>query len=118
MEEAEQHLLQEFITGSEALKREIGYDSSYFLELVAEHGPAETSRRLIRSEDPSEGFIQLLETGRLNMTVEALALLPWYQELFDEHDRQLARRRLVVYGFDVDGFLTSSTEAPPSWWRS
>lgn len=117
MERAEQHSLQEFMEGSQTLKREIGYNPSYFLEMVAEHGPAETSRRLIHSKEPSEGFGRLWEAGRLNMTVEALALLPWHEELFDEHDREVARHRLDTYEFDVDGFVASRIQTPPSWWH-
>jgi hypothetical protein len=72
----EQHLLQDFTEGAEQLKREMGYNPTYFLGMVAEHGSAEASRRLIRSKDASDGFTRLWEAGRLDMTVEAMALLP------------------------------------------
>lgn len=114
---AEQHLLQEFTDGAETLKREVGYNPTYFLGMVAEHGPAEASRRLIRSKDASDGFTRLWEARRLDMTVEAIALLPWYEELFDDHDREMARRRLEAYRFDVDGFLTRRMQSSPSWWH-
>jgi hypothetical protein len=112
----EHSLLQEFTDGVETLKRQIGYNPTYFIGMVAEHGPADASRRLIRSKDASDGFTRLWEAGRLDMTVEAIALLPWYAELFDEHDTVLARRRLDAYGFDVDDFLIRRTQSPPSWW--
>lgn len=114
---AEQHLLQDFTDGAQALKRDAGYNPTYFLAMVAEHGPAEASRRLIRSKEASDGFTRLWEAGRLDMTVEAMALLPWYAGLFDDDDRELARRRLDAYRFDVNGFLARCTQAPPSWWH-
>lgn len=117
MDAAEQHLLQDFTDGVETLKREIGYNPTYFMGMVAEHGPAEASRRLIRSKDAPDGFTRLWEAGRLDMTVEAIALLPWYEELFDDRDRELARRRLDAYRFDVEDFLARMTQSPPAWWH-
>lgn len=116
MDALEQHLLKDFTDGVAELKRDIGYNPSYFLGMVVEHGPAEASRRLIRSKEVSEGFSRLWETNRLHMTAEAVALLPWYEQLFDDQDRQLARRRLEAYGFDVDRFLAAKSQSPPAWW--
>lgn len=49
------------------------------------------------------------------MTVEALALLPWYDSVFNDEDRGKARDRLVKHEFDVDVFLARRTTDPPEW---
>jgi hypothetical protein len=50
------------------------------------------------------------------MAVEALSLLPWYEELFDDAHREAARQRLEQYRFNVEEFLRSAS--PPDWARS
>jgi hypothetical protein len=54
-----------------------GYNPRLFNEMVGALGPAEAARQLITSTAPASGFVQLWEHRRLDMTVEALALLPW-----------------------------------------
>lgn len=48
--------MAELRDGVNRLKREIGYNPTYFMGMVAEHGPAEACRRLIRSLKPSDAF--------------------------------------------------------------
>jgi hypothetical protein len=114
---AEHHLLEELKVGTDRLKREIGYNPTYFNRMVSDHGPVEVCRRLIQSDGVSDGFAKLWEHQKLDMTVEAISLLPWYQELFDDGVRQDARRKLSAHGFDVDGFLAGRTTNPPTWSR-
>jgi hypothetical protein len=52
-------------------KTEAGYNATYFLRMLSDHGPIDTARRLITSTQPSEGFTQLWQRGRLDLTVEA-----------------------------------------------
>src|SRR5579862_413211 len=80
----ESKLLQEFIDGTERLKRDIGYNPTYFMQMVTDLGPVQASKQLIHSKNPSDGFTKLWETARLDMTVEAISLLPWYDDLFDD----------------------------------
>lgn len=49
------------------------------------------------------------------MSIEALALLPWYAELFDDEVQAKARRKLADYGFDIDTFVDCRTATPPEW---
>jgi hypothetical protein len=113
--EAEFH--SEIRRGTERLKREINYSPTYFNRMVAEHGPIEATRRLVMAPTVSDGFTKLWEHGRLAMSVEALAILPWYASLFDRDVIERARQRLIDYRFDVDAYLTARTATPPSWWR-
>lgn len=107
--------MAELREGAERLKREIGYNPTYFMGMVGELGPANACRRLIRSSQPSDGFTTLWEANRLDMTVEALSLLPWYADLFEVEDAVSARRRLEAHRFDVDAFLDRRTASPPGW---
>jgi hypothetical protein len=112
------HFYAEIRTGTERLKREIGYNPSYFNLMVAEYGPIEATRRLITAGTVSEGFTKLWEHDRLAMSVEALAILPWYSPLFDSGMISRARQRLEEHCFDVDGYLVTRTASPPSWWHA
>jgi hypothetical protein len=112
---AETEFHRECIEGSECLKREIGYNPTRFIEMIAEQGGPEAVRQLLRGRDASDGFTTLWEAGRLEMSVEAAALLPWYQALFTDEQRTTAARRLVAHRFDVDAFLQQRREAPPAW---
>ncbi len=73
------------------------------------------ARLLLRGRDASDGFTTLREAGRLEMSVEAATLLPWFATLFTEQERTVARRRLDEHRFDVSGFLVSSSAHPPNW---
>jgi hypothetical protein len=78
---------------------ELGYRPSYFMQMLAEHGPIETTRLLISTAAPSAGFVRLWEFGRLDLTVEALALRPEFASVFSESERAMAARRLSDYGY-------------------
>jgi hypothetical protein len=80
-------------------KTEAGYNATYFLRMLSDHGAIETERHLITSTQPSEGFTQLWERGRLDLTVEASVLRPEFVDLFNEEEREASRRRLSEYGY-------------------
>ncbi|MGC8474018.1 MAG: hypothetical protein ACP5PW_06380, partial [Candidatus Dormibacteria bacterium] len=66
---AEQHFADELRRGTDRLKREIGYNPTYFNRMVADHGPVDASRRLILADGVSDGFTTLWEHQLLDMTV-------------------------------------------------
>jgi hypothetical protein len=80
--------------------KKAGYTPGYFLRMLSELGPAETARRLIESDSPSDGFTRLYELDRLDLTVEALALVPQWWDLFTNDQRRAARQRLLEYGWN------------------
>ena len=69
--------------------------------MISEQGGVETARRLVTSPTPSHGFATLWEAGRLDLTAEAIVILPRYASLFDEAVVVRARERLRDYGFSV-----------------
>ena len=50
------------------------------------------------------------------MTIEAMALLPWYEDLFTRQELSNARRRLEEHKFDIDAYLATAWSNPPGWW--
>jgi hypothetical protein len=85
---------QACIAGCRELAR-LGYRPTYFLQMIEQYGGAETARRLIMSDQPSDGFRRLWEMQRLDMTIEAFVLKPEYAPLFSEEERRRARQRLA-----------------------
>ncbi|MBR7829249.1 hypothetical protein KDK95_23275 [Actinospica sp. MGRD01-02] len=78
-------------------KAELGYNASRFLQMVERDGGLTTARRLLWSADPSDGFTVLWEKSRLDLSVEAHVLLPQFEPLFTDEDRERARERLEQY---------------------
>ncbi len=98
--EAELH--QAMVQVHARAKGEAGYPATYFIQMVAERGGLATAQHLLRSAAPSQGFTELWERGRLDLTVEALVLQPKFRHLFTPQELATARQRLVDHGFSVD----------------
>lgn len=82
-------------------EREVNYHPTLFIRMVADHGGVETARRLVMSSTPSDGFTTLWEARRLDLTAEALVVLPRYASIFPDEVIERARQRLGDYGFEV-----------------
>lgn len=116
--ECERYFHRDMVRGVKRLKREISYPANRFMQLVGEYGGAGAARHLLNGPDASDGFTTLWERGRLDMSVEAHVLLPWYTELFTSEQLHTADRRLRDHKFDVDGFLRRADGECPAWARS
>ncbi|MEU0242604.1 DUF262 domain-containing protein [Nocardiopsis sp. NPDC006198] len=79
-------------------KAEAGYTASFFLGMLSELGPLGTARKLLHAPAVSDGFANLWERGRLDLTVEALVLRPEFSPLFTEEELNRARTRLEQFG--------------------
>ncbi len=90
---------KEMVAGTACLKREISYDPRRFNQMVVDHGAPEAVRRLLSGRDASDGFTTLWEAGRLEMSAEATALLPWYETMFTSD--QLSVAETAVGPFDA-----------------
>jgi hypothetical protein len=75
-----------------------GYWASYFLRGVRNHGGLAYARQLLHREGTTEGFQRLTEEGRLDLTMEALVLMPEYAELFSDDELRVAAHRLAEAG--------------------
>ena len=69
-------------------------------EGLAALGALEMAHRQLRNPTTSQGFARLWEMGRLEQSVEALALRPEFASLFSEEERRIARDRLVNKGYE------------------
>jgi len=78
-------------------KVEEGYIASFFLQMVYDLGGLAAAKQLINSTTPSEGFTRLWELGRLDLTVESVALEPRWKTLFTPEELRRARQRLDQY---------------------
>lgn len=80
-------------------RKEAGYNPTAYLDMLHRHGAHETARRLLHAPTASAGYVALYERGRLDLTVENVALRPEFGALFTEEERDIARRRLAEFGF-------------------
>jgi len=84
-------------------RNECGYNATRYLQMLHEHRGLETARILLHASNVSEGYVALWERKRLDLTVEAVILAPEWHSLFSEQERDIARRRLAEYGYNIGG---------------
>jgi len=79
-------------------KTEAGYTATIFLKMLSERGGLDTAKYLINSSKPSDGYTNLYERGRLDLTVEAMVIenAKWHG-LFLPEELAKARKRLSDY---------------------
>ena len=78
----------------------LGYHPRVFRQMLAERGPVETARIVLMSPKRiPDGFMILLERGRLDLTTEVKVLDGRFCRLFDEELLIRARNRLREYGY-------------------
>ena len=94
-----------------------GYNPSRFLIMIAQEGSAVTvAKRLFSSSRPiSYGFERLWDMGELGRTVEFVANLPWFRDLFTEDELDEARSRLIALEFPFEERLAAAAAHPPDW---
>ena len=73
----------------------LGYYPTRFRQMVEEYGGLAAAQRLLSGETPSDGFARLWELGRLDLTVECLALGEPWRRLFTDAELREAERRLM-----------------------
>lgn len=67
---------------------------------MANDGGLAAAKQLLAVDKPSQGFTELWERGRLDLTVEALVLRPEFSPLFTRSELRTARRRLEEFGYE------------------
>jgi hypothetical protein len=112
----ELHFHQDVLSDVDTAKREIGYNPTRFMQMVGQHGAAETAKRLLASGvGTSDGFTTLYLNSRLGLSIEARVILPWYGDLFTAEEISTARRRLLEHDFGVDRYLGQAGRSWPEW---
>lgn len=83
-----------------AAKRETGYNATRYLQMVSEQGGLSAAKVLLASDAVSQGFTELWQRYRLDLTVEALIVdNPKWQPLFTHAEVKQAKARLETYGY-------------------
>lgn len=86
--------------------RKIGYDPIGFIRIIAEYGNAmQATKHVLNTDKPYAGLATLYEKGRLDLSVEYLALQPEFRELFTPHELVEAEKRLRELNFDPNAPL-------------
>ena len=88
------------MTGVYEKAKAVGYNPTIFIQMVANSGGLAAAKQLLAAGKPSQGFTELWERGRLDLTVEALVLQPEFSPLFTQAELRTARRRLEEFGFE------------------
>jgi hypothetical protein len=85
--------------------------------MIAQFGSAVTvAKRLFAdSRHTSYGFEQLWEMKELGRSVEFVANLPWFRDLFTADELDEARSRLMLHDFPVEERLAAAAAHPPDW---
>jgi hypothetical protein len=91
--ERERMLNQEMVRLYERAEDEVGVNGTTLRRLLADVGGLETARQLLRAEN-HEWFLELAHHGRLDLTIEAVALKPELRSLFAPEELSSAQRRL------------------------
>ena len=98
----EKEFHQEMLAIYQKAKKECHYNATRFLQMVANDGGLLTAKKLLATELPSDGFTELWDCGRLDLTVEALIVRPKYHSLFTQAENEIAQKRLSEYGFEIN----------------
>ena len=82
-------------------KDEAGYTANIFLQMLTDRGGLETAKYLINAAQPSDGYTNLHQRGRLDLTVEAMILAePKWHSLFRPEELERAKARLKQYHYE------------------
>jgi len=90
----ERQFHQDMLDGSVELRTKHGYNPTYFLQMVHEHGGVGAVQRLLQKPDTQAGLTSLWEIKRLDMSCEAAVLNPKYAALFTAQEKREAKKRL------------------------
>lgn len=101
--------------------REAGYNPTVIIDMIHKHGGVEAAKTVLHTEPVPEGYTNLWERKRLDLTVEALIHdHPEYHPLFTDEERAIARRRLEEYKYPpvidpVEPFIGAFRSDVPDW---
>jgi hypothetical protein len=84
---------------SQAIKEmeTLGYVPKILLRMIGDCGVIEAVRRVVNEPNPS-GFRHLQKLNALHLSMESIILEDEWKDLFSEHDRQCALKKLQSCG--------------------
>ncbi len=99
MTPAENERFTKFLRAAADEARRLGYPPNNFVGMLNADGGFETAKRLFSKAQPSTGFFELYNLGRLDLTVEALVLEHEWKRYFDQELLDLAAEKLKKVGY-------------------
>lgn len=94
-DEDERRFTEWLLSDVTGMTRELGYTPTRFIQMVHDHGGVRACKLLLRPEIPASiGFCRLHKLGRLDLSVEHIALSDEWGALFAEEEKTTARFRL------------------------
>lgn len=99
------------------IQQQTGYNALGLLRLIASTGGVGAAKRLLATPEASRGFVELACQGRADLTLEYLVLDTRWRALFEEREREVARKKLQKAGYAVSktGVLVKTGRTPESW---
>ncbi len=83
----------------ERARNECGFDDAQLRNFLIEKGGLQAAKALLHAPVPSQGYSELLERKRLDLTMEALIVEnPQWRGLFTDEEIAAAQRRLTEDG--------------------
>lgn len=83
-------------------KKNLKYNATRFLQIISEKGAVQAAKVLISKSDGTYGFEVLWKNNRLDLSVEAHVLKDEYKELFTDEEREICRKRLREFNYNID----------------
>jgi len=80
-------------------KNECGYTATRFLQMVNADGGLNAARKLLNTDEYSQGLTRLWEEKRLDISLEATVLQNPWSVLFTDQELDNARRKLEALGW-------------------
>ena len=100
MEIKEKKFNEEMVRIYKNAKTECNYNAIRFLQMLSEYGGLKTAKILLKIKKIPDGFIELWNCKRLDLSVEALVLKVEYENLFNKAEKEEAIKRLKEYGYE------------------
>ena len=91
--------------------RQIGYNPTAFIGMINSSSAVDAAKTLLAKRNTSDGFTELWQKSRLDLTVEAMVLKPEWQGMFSPLELATARRRLAEVNYRAP-WDTVSADSP------
>jgi DNA phosphorothioation-dependent restriction protein DptF len=102
MNSLESKFTNEMISIYNKAKKELGYNATRLLHLISSSDGVKAAKNLVSKSGTSEGFEVLWESGRLDLSVEALVIKVEFRELFTVDEINICKSRLKAANFQIE----------------
>jgi hypothetical protein len=94
MEELKEKFETEIMESVRISKEELDYNPTRFIQMCYVYGVLEAAKKLLASEQVSDGFTTLTILGRRELTIESIARKSEFRSLFSDEELKNAANRL------------------------